>query len=293
MRFFANNHPIVLFTHFIAVLGIIMFTMNPLLIGLSFFGAVIFAWSSEGLWAMRKTFIFAAFLIIVVSVTNPLFNHNGVTALFFIFGRVFTLEALLYGVTAGFMLASVFIWCRAYSNVITSDKFLYLFGKFLPKLSLILSMSLRFIPLFIRKIKTVNEVQRTMGLYSEQSITDRFLSGARVFSSVLTWSLENAIDTANAMKARGYGFSGRSSFSLFRFTKKDGLILTFILTLSIFAYGGILGGVLDFYYYPAILPFTINALSLWSTFTTASIMLFPSVIEISERILWNFYTSKI
>lgn len=293
MKFFANLHPVVLFAHFIVVLGLIMFTMNPILIGVSFLGAVIFAWSSEGLWMMRKVFIFAGFLIVVVSVTNPLFTHNGVTALFFIFGRVFTLEALYYGITAGFMLASVFIWCRVYSNVITSDKFLYLFGKFLPKLSLVLSMSLRFIPLFVRKIKTVNEVQRTMGLYSAQSMTDRFLSGARVFSAVLTWSLENAVDTANSMKARGYGLPGRSAFSLFRFTRRDGLMLGLITVLAFFSYGGVFSGALEFYFYPVLAPFTVNYLSLSSIFSSAVIMFLPTAIESIERILWNFYISKI
>lgn len=293
MRFFSNLHPILLFFHFAAVAGLIMFTMNPLVIGLAFFGAVVFALSSEGFRAMRKTFIFAGLLIVVVGVTNPLFTHNGVTALFFFFGRPFTLESLCYGFVAGFMLASIFIWCRVYSNIITSDKFLYLFGKPFPKLSLVLSMSLRFIPLFMRKIKAVNEVQRTMGLYAGESLTDRFFSGARVFSSVLTWSLENAVDTSNSMKARGYGLPGRSSFSLFRFTKQDGWILLLTTVLAGLAYGGVLRGSLDFFYYPAILPFVASPMALWSIFSAGTLMFLPSAIEITERILWNFYTSKI
>ena len=269
-----------------------MFTMNPFLLGMALLSSVLFALISEGILAVRKTFIFAGLLIFVVSITNPLFTHNGISVLLFIFGKAYTLEALFYGMAAGCMLASIFIWCRAYSNVITSDKFLYLFGKAFPKLSLVLSMSLRFIPLFVRKIKAVNDVQQTMGLYATHSLTDRFFSGARIFSSVLTWSLENAIDTASSMKARGYGLPGRSTFSLFRFTRKDAVMLVLVLGLAFFAYRGVFSGVLDFHYYPAIAASPVNSLSLSSMLSATFIFLLPAAVEMTERYLWNFYTSK-
>jgi len=293
LRFFSNLHPIVLFTHFISVLGIIMFSMNPALIAVSFAGAVVFALSSEGVKAVRKTFLFAGFFILIVALTNPLFTHNGVTTLFFAFGRAYTKEALLYGTAAGFMLASVFIWCRTYTNVITPDKFVYLFGKALPKLSLVLSMSLRFIPLFVRKVRSVSEVQSTMGLYSGESLADRFFSGARVFSSVLTWSLENAIDTANSMKARGYGIPGRSSFSLFRFTKKDALMLGLITGSAACSYGVLAAGLLDYSYYPALQSFGVGTFSCAGMIAVSFVMFLPSAVETTERILWKFYTSRI
>ncbi|NCB42670.1 MAG: energy-coupling factor transporter transmembrane protein EcfT [Clostridia bacterium] len=293
MKFFSNLHPIVLFVHFVSVMGMVMFTMNPLLIGMAFLSSVVFALSSEGFAAIKKTFIYAGCFIVIVTVTNPLFTSNGVTELFFVFGRAFTLEALYYGAAAGFMLASVFIWCRAYSAVITSDKFLYLFGKPFPKLSLVLSMSLRFIPLFARKMKAVSDVQKTMGLYSKESLTDRFFSGARIFSSVLTWSLENAVDTSNSMKARGYGFPARSSFSMFRFTQRDGVMLTLIVCLAGTAYMGIINGSLDFYYYPAVLPFVKTHFTIYSILSSGVVLFLPSAMETVEKALWNFYTSKI
>ena len=46
------------------------------------------------------------------------------------------------------MLASVVLWFSSYNEVMTSDKFVYLFGRVIPALSLVLSMSLRFIPKF-------------------------------------------------------------------------------------------------------------------------------------------------
>jgi energy-coupling factor transport system permease protein len=46
------------------------------------------------------------------------------------------------------MLAAVISWFSCYNAVMTSDKFVYLFGRVIPALSLILSMTLRFVPKF-------------------------------------------------------------------------------------------------------------------------------------------------
>lgn len=89
-------------------------------------------------------------MFLLVAVTNPLFSHNGVTPLFYLNGNPVTLEAFVYGAAIAVMVVGVMLWCRCYSAVMTSDKFLYLFGRAIPKLALVLSMALRFIPMFKR-----------------------------------------------------------------------------------------------------------------------------------------------
>ncbi|MEI3176077.1 MAG: hypothetical protein V8S96_06110 [Lachnospiraceae bacterium] len=54
---------------------------------------------------------------------------------------------------------------------------------------------------------------------------DKVRGGVRVFDSLVSWSMENSIDTADAMKARGYGLPGRTNFSLFRFRQRDVILL--------------------------------------------------------------------
>src|SRR5699024_11929166 len=95
--------------------------------------------------------------------------------------------------------------------LMTSDKFIYLFGKAIPKLSLVISMALRFIPLFKTQIKKISQTQKTLGIYTSKSMVDRVLSGIRTFNSLLTWSFENSITQADSMKSRGYGLKGRRS----------------------------------------------------------------------------------
>jgi hypothetical protein len=50
------------------------------------------------------------------------------------------MESIVYGLAAAFMFVTVIIWFSCFNAVMTSDKFIYLFGKVIPALSLILAM---------------------------------------------------------------------------------------------------------------------------------------------------------
>ena len=64
----------------------------------------------------------------------------------------------------------------------TSDKFVYLFGRVIPALSLVLSMTLRFVPKFKAQLQTVMEAQRCVGRdTSNGSLPQRLKSAVKVF----------------------------------------------------------------------------------------------------------------
>ena len=66
--------------------------------------------------------------------------------------------------------------------------------------------------------RTVTQAQAHMGRDARNgSMHQRVRSALRVFSIVVTWSLESGIITADSMRCRGYGLPGRTSFSLYRF----------------------------------------------------------------------------
>jgi len=293
MRLFSSYHPGVLLVYFIGVIGICMFTMNPLLLAVSLLGALGFAVQLENRKVVAVSFAFYIPMFFLISITNPLFSHNGVTPLFFLNDQPVTLEAILYGAAIGGMIISVMYWCRCYNLIMTSDKFIYLFGKVIPKLSLVISMAIRFVPLFIKQIKPISMVQKTMGIYATKSIADRILSGFRIFSAMITWSLENAVDTAASMRARGYGLPGRTNFSLFRFTLKDGILLSILAVLfSIILIGGSLG-VLDYSFYPRMSSIQISPVSVITYVALVILLFIPFVVEVEENRRWNYYISKI
>ena len=116
-------------------------------------------------------------LYLMIAVINPLFSHNGVTPLFFLNGNPVTLEAVLYGLDIAVMLVAVLYWFKGYSHVMTSDKFLFLFGRAIPRLALVLSTALRFVPLLKVQIRRVGRAQKAMGLYAADSYVDKVKGG--------------------------------------------------------------------------------------------------------------------
>lgn len=152
-----------------------------------------------------------------------MFNHYGVTMLYYVksSGNWITLEALVYGVVLGAVMFVVIQWFSCYNKVMTTDKFIYLFGRIIPALSLILSMALRFVPRFTAQLKVIRSGQKAMGRdVSEGSLFARIRHGLNMLSILVTWALENAIETSDSMRSRGYGLKGRTAFSHLPFYKK-------------------------------------------------------------------------
>jgi len=293
MKSFADFHPFVLLFYYVAVICITMFIMHPLIILLSLCGSLLFF----GLLIPRRTFWkdfgFYMLVFVLIAVTNPIFVHKGETILFFLNDNPVTLEAIVYGIFISAMLVAVIFWSKSYSHLMTSDKFIYLFGKAIPKLSLVISMALRFIPMFKQQIKKVNQTQKTLGLYTSNSFTDRILSGIRTFNSMITWSLENAIIQADAMKARGYGLKGRTNFSIFRWFIRDIVILTviFLLFSAILFVNGRNG--FHFNYYPVISEVPITWKYLVQFIIVLILMILPTLIVVKENLQWKYLQSKI
>ena len=232
-------------------------------------------------------------LFLLVTVTNPLFSHNGQTPLFFLNGNAVTLEALFYGVGLAVAVCGVMLWCKCFGKIMTADKTLYLFGKTLPKISVVISCAMRFIPLFKRRLKKVSRAQKAMGLYSSKGIVDRVRGACRVFVSMIAWSLESSMQTAMSMKARGSGLSGRTRFSLFRFYPRDGVLLAATVCLVGLSVVGSALGAVDFYYYPKVSQIPLSPLSVAVYIAFAALSLIPFAVEIKEAIVWKYSVSKI
>ena len=292
MKSFASFHPIVLFLYYLSVICVSMFMIHPIIVLLSLIGSLLFFSFLTPMKTFLKDVGFYMLVLLLIAITNPLFVHKGETILFFLNDNPVTLEAIVYGVFIAMLIVAVIFWSKSYSQLMTSDKFVYLFGKVIPKLSLVLSMALRFIPIVKLQIKKVNQAQKTLGLYTSNSMTDRILSGVRTFNSIITWSLENAIQQADAMKARGYGLKGRTNFSLFRWSARDTVIIAIM--------GSLFGAIMyvqskhyfDFIYYPVLSEISVTWTSISQFLIVCILMILPSLIEIKENLQWKYLKSK-
>ena len=293
LKSFSSLHPLVLIVYFLSILVVSMFSTNPVLLFISLVGGMMFFGVMNSKKAFLSDLAFYIPMFLLIAIINPLFSHNGVTPLFFMNGNPVTLEAILYGGNIALMLLAVVYWCKCYSEIMTTDKFLYLFGKAIPKLALVLSMALRFIPLFREKHREFRVVQGASGLYDKKGFVNKIMCELKIFSALVTWSLENSVDTASSMKARGYGLKGRTHFSMYKFRKRDGLILAINLILFSVVSVGMAGGFVDFSFYPFVTEVKMGFFQMIVYISMGIMSLLPFITELWEVIVWKYSMSKI
>ncbi len=291
MNEFSKYHPIVNFVYFLSVLGFSMVFMHPATLAISLVVGFIYSVMLNGKKAVKFNLVYMIPLVLVTALINPAFHHEGMTILTYLpSGNPLTLESIIYGIASAIMLMSVICHFSCFNKIMTSDKFVYLLGKIVPALSLILSMVLRFVPKFKAQMKTVSTAQAFVGRDVLQgNIIDRAKNGIKILSIMITWSLENAIDTADSMKSRGYGLANRTAYSNFRLNKRDIWLLLYIIVLSAYIIVGSLRGGLIFKYFPIIKGnFDVTVIM-------AYLLLFicPIIIELCEVAKWKKLKSKI
>ena len=235
---FSTYHPLINFIYFVFVIGVGMFLMHPVYLALGLLAALTYNGVLHGGKALcKRLFLFVLPMMILVALLNPLFNHYGVTILFYLRnGNPVTLESMLFGLAMSVMLCQMVLWFWSYNKVMTSEKLMYLLSRLIPALSLILAMCMRFIPRFQKRMEVVRQGQKCIGRdVSNGSLLRRIRYGIKMLSILVTWSLESALQTADSMHSRGYGLPGRTAFSLYRFDKRDRkLAVLMALLMSVF-----------------------------------------------------------
>ena len=278
---FSIYHPAVLAVYFVGAIVCAMLTYHPFIVLLSFLCASVYAVYLTGIKKYISALKFAAAAAGIIAILNPLFNSSGATEMFVIAGKVFTAEAFIYGLSMGGMLASVIMWFICYHEVFTSEKFMFVFGRFLPSISLMLSMITRFVPSMIRRSRDIRDAQAALLGESKTTKKEQLASGVRLISILMSWDMENSIETADSMRCRGYNGGKRSSFNSYRFRYFDvfavivlGVLLcvVIILLLTISA---------SLCFYPVI---TNLYLDYWVYVCYAVFLLFPLLLEGGERI---------
>lgn len=206
---FLMNHPLFLLTSFF-----LLFAVNLLYDG----GKAFFQW--KGMMLMTAG---------VILIVNPLTSERGSHVLWVISGHHITLESILYGGIMAITMINVMAVFTSYQQVISSDKFLYLFAGFLPQWSLLTMMSLRFVPLLRTRIREIALVQQSrMNPSLKPSWKEQVVQRMKRLEVLLTWSLEDGLQTAESMKARGYGTGRRTSYSPYHWSLKDGISFLFL-----------------------------------------------------------------
>ena len=234
MDAFSKCHPAVNFLFFVGAIGFGVVLQHPayVAVGIACSALYYLLLAGKSGWKLvAGMFPVVAFVALV----NPLFNTEGQTVLFSLFGKPYTLEALLYGAATGGIFAVMFLWFGCYNKVLTSDKFISLFGTRIPSLSLLLVMVLRMIPNLQRKARQILGARKSIGKGAGENDTNRekLTAGMRSVSALTDWALEGGIVTADSMRARGYGCARRTGFQIYRLTARDVLLLAGMVFLCV------------------------------------------------------------
>ena len=284
-------NPIAAFMWLMLAAGIAMFVMNPIILALSLAGAALYLFARKPEAATKALALYAC-VFLVSTLVNPLFAHGGATVLFVINNNPVTLEAVCYGMALGGMIASSLCWFRSFQEIMTSDKLLYVFGSALPKLTLILSIALRYIPLLRQQAKRVRDAQRALGLFREENVIDRFRGEIRIFSVLVTWVLENGIVTADSMSARGYGIGRRTRFALFHFRGRDAAMCAVCALLAGVSIAAAAMGALRCDFYPSFRLNMDGQLAACGYACYALLAFMPGILELEERFRWRALRSR-
>ena len=286
---FSGYHPWVNLIYFILAIGITMFSLSPWFLAATLIASWTYSFVLMGKKCVKMNLVVTLWAMIIFSLINVLFVHNGETVLFFLNGNRITLEAFLYGFSVALMFTSMVIWFRTFNVIMTAEKLIFIFGKAAPVLGLTLSMIFRYIPLLQQRFKEIRMGQECLGRNMKKSrgIVKRVRQFGKEISILISWSLESSIEGADSMEARGYGLKGRTSFHLYRFTSRDA---AFLLVLAVFAAGALFGlahGRNTSVFYPKYYAGDFDMVTVISLASYLMMLLVPAAMDIYGEIRWD------
>ena len=231
---FDSYHPMINFIYFTAAIACTVCFKHPVFLAISFVCAFLYSVKLNG-WKNLVLNLCLIVLAIGYTVWYSFYNHFGVTNLRANFiGNQITLEAVVYGFVQGITVAAVVIWCCCIFRLFTADKVVYLFGRISPKLSLFLSILLRTVPRIKVRARRIEISREGIGRGVRQgNLWKRFRHLMALISILITWTLEDFVESSNSMKSRGYSLRGRTAFSIYRFDNRDrGVVIVFFWCLT-------------------------------------------------------------
>lgn len=237
---FEQCHPAVNFLYFASVIAGMIAFKHPIFLAISFCCA--FAYSVKR--NKGKAVIFNLILVplaVLFGLYYSSYHHFGLTTLRINFvGNRLTLESLVFGLVLGFVVMGVIIWFSCVFSVFTTDKVVYLFGRVSPRLSLFLAVLLRMVPRIRTEARRINMAQKGIGKGTNQgNVFVRIFNGARIFSMLISWTIQSVGTASDSMKSRGSTMRGRTAFSIYRFDNRDRtylICLVFCLMVTFMAY---------------------------------------------------------
>lgn len=244
---FLSIHPFVQLIYYLLISVTLFHINHPIFIGTSFLLLFTIVWIQDKGETAKKRLLHILLLMGLIILFNPLFVSRGRYILFYLGERQITLEALIYGISLAFMIGGMLLLFISFQHVLHGQRFLYLFANLLPRTALLIMIALRFVPLLMYRLETIRAVHRV-----RRSNTTPIKTAMFQMQTLITWSLEEAIKTADSMKARGYGNQKRTMYTPYRMEKRDWVVIMLLILLFLLFFLGSMLGYGNIYIYPQL-----------------------------------------
>lgn len=306
---FDRYHPAVALIYCGVLLAFSMAAMHPIYLLATFVGLVTYNAVLCGAKSALSGVLWQAPLVLILAIANPLFVSAGSTELFRIGLHAVYFEALCYGLCQGLMLVNVLLAFSIAARVVSSDKVLCVLGNATPTLALMISMTTRLVPQFVRRGKAIADTQKACTAAASErsactfSASSRsagarpdtnyarsakprraaFANSLRLSTVLMSWGMEDSLETADAMRARGWGAATkRTTYQHYRFRKTDAFACAFIVVLTVAAAASAAAACGEFKFYPRI-----ACLAPWFSYIPYVLLVaLPTILEVKERRTW-------
>ena len=294
MTYADRLHPLTVFVFYLSILVLTMTATHPAALLPLFVLALLQTAVQIGVKRTLAGAPTALLLILSVSAINLFLVHRGSRILFFLNGKPVTLEAGLAGASSGVMILSVILWCACLSRSLSGDRLLSLFARRLPRFALLLRMALGFLPRFRLRYREITDARAALGVSDERGRLGKIRARLSDLSILTTLTLEESMDQADGMRARGYGLPGATRAVREKRSPRDAVLSGLLLLLLVPALLPLFSGAGEWNWYPldpaALVPDPFLALSFAAG---ALVALLPVVLEGKETLRWHILRSRI
>lgn len=263
---------------FAGVAALSMLAVHPVLVTLSLSGALAFSLVARGAAATVRGLAWQLPLLVLVCLLNPFFSASGSTLLLKVGPRSVYLESLAYGATMGALLVATVLWFEDAAAVLTQDRLLALAGRRARSVPLVASMAAQLVPQMLGRARSVRAAARACTAAGPRPpARDELL---RTSTMLLSWSLEDSLERADAMRARGWeSGSPRTRYRPERFRARDAVAAAGIAALLALGAAGAWAACSSWEFYPRM-----SGLAPWWCYLPFALLaLLPAVAELAAR----------
>ena len=217
-------------TWVVGALGCALVAQDPFL-GLLLVAALAVVAGGCAGWGRARPLLLAVLIAgLVATLLTFCLSHVGTTVLFtlppawVVLGGPWTVEAIAFGLQAGLTLAAAVLSVAPLSLLLDTSELIDALPRGLDRTGATVASSLNLVPAVARSVRETAEAQRLRGLR-----TRRVGAWLEVLVPVILTSIEDSLQLAEAMEARGYGEGRRTHYPVAAGDPRDLLVAGFAL----------------------------------------------------------------